>query len=85
MLRVKEANKTEEEKLFHPQTEEKKLDQTQSEVSSYKEEVLRFMEEQEIPQSSGKVYHFIPAQRNDSVSNTGRHKYLPINIYGNEG
>ena len=43
------------------------------------------MEEQEIPQGSGKVYHFIPAERNDTVRNTGRHKYLPINICGNEG
>ena len=42
------------------------------------------MEEQEIPQSSGKVYQFIPAEGNDTIRNTGRHKYLPINICGNE-
>ena len=69
---VEEANKTEEEQLSHPQNEEKELDQKQSGLSIYEEEeVLRFMEEQEIPQGSGKVYHFIPAERNDTVRNTG--------------
>ena len=43
------------------------------------------MEEQEIPQGSGKVYHFIPEERNDTVRNTGRHKYLPVDICGDEG
>ena len=43
------------------------------------------MEEQKILQRSGKVYHFIPAERNDTVRITGRHKYLPINICRNEG
>ena len=33
VLRVKEANKTEEEKLFHPQTEEKNLIKKQSGLS----------------------------------------------------
>ena len=31
------------------------------------------------------MYYFIPAERNDTIQNTGRHKYLPINICENEG
>ena len=85
VLRVEEANKTEEEQLSHPHEEDKKFDQKQSELSIYgEEEVLRFMEEQKILQGSGKVYHFIPAERNDSVRYKGRRKYLHINICGDE-
>ena len=40
------------------------------------------MEEQEILLGSGKVYQFIPAERNDTVRNTGRPKYLPVKICG---
>ena len=47
----------EEEQLSHPQKEEREFDQNPSGVSIYEEEeVLRFMEEQEIPVGSGKVY-----------------------------
>ena len=57
MLRVEEANKTEAEGLSHLQRERKEFDQELSGSSIYKEErVLRFMEEQEIPLGSGKVY-----------------------------
>ena len=62
VLRVEEANKTEEEQLSHPQKEEKKFDKKQSGSSIYKEE-----------------------ERNDTVRNTGSHKYLPIDICGDEG
>ena len=86
MLRVEEANTKEKEQLSHPQKEEREFDQKPSGLPIYEEEeVLRFMEEQEIPQGSGKVYHFIPAERNDTVRNTGRHNYLPIDICGDEG
>ena len=64
MLRVEEANKA--EGLSHLQKERKEFDQEPSGSSIYEEErVLRFMEEQEIPLGSGKVYRFIPAERNE--------------------
>ena len=42
------------------------------------------MEEQEIPLGLGKVYRFIPAERNDTVRNIGRPKYLPVEICGDD-
>ena len=68
VLRSREANKTEEEKCLHLQNEGRKFGQDSSEVSGYKEEeILRFMEEQEILSNSGKTYCFILAERNDTV------------------
>ena len=43
------------------------------------------MEEQEIPLNSGKTYRFIPAERNDTVRDTGRYIYLPVNSCGDRG
>ena len=54
---VEKANKTEAEGLSHLQKKREKFNQEPSGSSIYKEEkVLRFMEEQEIPLGSGKVY-----------------------------
>ena len=43
------------------------------------------MEEQEIPAGSGRVYQSIPAERDDTVRNTGLPKYLPIEACGDDG
>ena len=56
VLRAGEVIKTEEENLSHPQKEGRKFGQSPSGLSSYKEDVLKLMEEQEILPSSGKVY-----------------------------
>ena len=86
MSRVEEANKTEAEGLSHLQKKRDKFNQELLGSSIYKEErVLRLMEEQEIPARSGKVYQFIPAERNDTIRNTGCPKYLPVKICGDDG
>ena len=43
------------------------------------------MEEQEIPAESGRVYQFIPAERNDTVINKVHPKYLPVKIFRDDG
>ena len=43
------------------------------------------MKEQEIPARSGKVYQFIPAERNDTIRDTGCPKYLPVQTCGDDG
>ena len=86
MLKVEEENKTEAGGLSHLQKKTIKFDQELSGSLIYKEErILRFMEEQEIPVGSGRVYQFIPAKRNDTVRNTGRPKYLPVKICEDDG
>ena len=83
MARVKGVNETEAEGLSHLQMMERKSDQELSGSLIHKEErVLRLMKEQEIPARSGKVYRFIPAERNDTVKNTCHAKYLPVEICG---
>ena len=42
------------------------------------------MEAQDILLDSGTVYCFIPAERNDTVRNIGRPKYLPVEICGDD-
>ena len=86
MLRVVEVNKTEPEGLSHLQKKRRKFHQELSGSSIYEEErILRFMEEQEIPAGSGKVYWFIPAERNDTVKKTDCPKYLPVKTCGDDG
>ena len=86
MLKTIEANKTDEKKHSYLQDEGREFSQDPSEETGYKEEeVLRFMEEQDISSHSGKKYQFILAERNDTIKFTGRYKYLPVNICGYEG
>ena len=42
------------------------------------------MEAWEIPLDSGKVYRFILAERNDTIRHTGRPKYLPVEVCGDD-
>ena len=86
MLRVEEANKTEEKELAHLKKKGGRSGQGLSGLSIYEEErVLRLMEEQEVPARSGKVYRFIPAERNDMARNTGSPKYLLVKPCGDDG
>ena len=57
MLRAEEENKTEAGGLSHLQKKRIRFNQEPSGSSIYEEErILRFMEEQEIPAGSGRVY-----------------------------
>ena len=49
-----------------------------SPIIQEEEKILKMMEKQELPVGSREKYVYLPAKRDDQVTETGRPKYLPI-------
>ena len=49
-----------------------------STVIQEEEKILEMMERQQLPAASRENYVYLPAKRDDKVTETGRPKYLPI-------
>ena len=56
-----------------------------SPIIQEEEKILEMMEKQELPVGSREKYVYIPAERDDQVTKTGRAKYLPVDTCQSHG
>ena len=76
--KVKEEEARAKEKELSRKLLEEKEYNPVSLIIQEEEKVLKMMEDQEIPVSSGNRYHYLPARQDDCVTKTGRPRYLPL-------
>ena len=72
-----EEAKAKEKELSQKLLEEREQNPI-SPVIQEEEKILEMMEKQELPVGSREKYVYLPAKRDDQVTETGRPKYLPI-------
>ena len=76
-LKELEEAKAKEKELSQKLLEEKEQNPI-STVIQEEEKILEMMERQQLPAASREKYVYLPAKRDDKVTETGRPKYLPI-------